>query len=105
MPPDRASEGWRDAALLLDMTLAAEDALLAVQQREDAGEQLTPTFVQLKLDQQSELADAALREATAISDYNIAIAQLEQAKGTLLRYNNIIMEETADDLTKGWARK
>ena len=27
MPPDRASEGWRDAALLLDMALAAEDAL------------------------------------------------------------------------------
>jgi uncharacterized protein with HEPN domain len=27
MPPDRSGEGWRDAALLLDMALAAEDAL------------------------------------------------------------------------------
>jgi hypothetical protein len=27
MPPDRASEGWRDEALILDMALAAEDAL------------------------------------------------------------------------------
>lgn len=74
---------------------AAADALLAVQQREDAGEQLTPTFVQLKLDQQSELADAAIRETAAISDYNFAIARLEQAKGTLLRYNNILLEEGA----------
>ena len=60
---------------------------------EDAGEALTPTFVQLKLDQQAELADAAIRESTAISDYNFAIARLEQAKGTLLRYNNILLEE------------
>ena len=27
MPPDRSDEGWRDAALLLDIMLAAEDAL------------------------------------------------------------------------------
>jgi uncharacterized protein with HEPN domain len=31
MPPDRASEGRRDAALLLDMALAAEDALSFVE--------------------------------------------------------------------------
>ena len=27
MPPDQTGESWRDAALLLDMALAAEDAL------------------------------------------------------------------------------
>jgi uncharacterized protein with HEPN domain len=27
MPPDSSDEGWRDAALLLDIMLAAEDAL------------------------------------------------------------------------------
>ncbi len=27
MAPDRSDESWRDAALLLDMMLAAEDAL------------------------------------------------------------------------------
>src|SRR5271165_6683109 len=27
MPPDQSGESWRDAALLLDMALAAEDAL------------------------------------------------------------------------------
>ncbi len=30
MPPDRSGESWRDAALLLDMMLAAEDALVFV---------------------------------------------------------------------------
>jgi len=30
MPPDRSDEGWRDAALLLDILLAAEDALAFV---------------------------------------------------------------------------
>ena len=27
MPPERSEESWRDAALLLDIMLAAEDAL------------------------------------------------------------------------------
>jgi uncharacterized protein with HEPN domain len=27
MPPDRSDESWRDAALLLDIMLATEDAL------------------------------------------------------------------------------
>jgi uncharacterized protein with HEPN domain len=30
MPPDEADESWRDAALLLDMRLAAEDAVAFV---------------------------------------------------------------------------
>ena len=30
MPPDRSGEGWRDAALLLDIMLAAKDALTFV---------------------------------------------------------------------------
>jgi outer membrane protein TolC len=72
---------------------AAADSLLAIQQRQDAGEALSPTFVQLKLDTQERLADAQTREVDAITNYNIAIARLEQAKGTLLRYNNIVMEE------------
>lgn len=84
---------WDRMVATRQSRFAARDALQAVEMREQAGEQLTPTFVQLKLDQQSELADAALRESAAVSDYNIAIARLEQAKGTLLRYNNIIMEE------------
>jgi outer membrane protein TolC len=72
---------------------AAADSLLAIQQRAEAGEALTPTFVQLQLDAQERLARAQAEEAAAISDYNVAISRLERAKGTLLRYNNVVMEE------------
>ncbi len=70
------------------------DALLAIQQRRQANaEALTPTFVQLELDTQERLANAQEDEATAISNYNISIGRLERAKGTLLRYYNILMEQ------------
>ena len=72
---------------------AAADSLLAIQQRAEAGEALTPTFVQLQLDAQERLARAQAEEAAAITDYNVAISRLERSKGTLLRYNNVVMEE------------
>jgi HAE1 family hydrophobic/amphiphilic exporter-1 len=72
---------------------AAEDALNAINARERANEPLTPEFVQLKLDTQDRLASALEAEAQAISNYNIALATLERAKGTLLRYNNVVLEE------------
>jgi outer membrane protein TolC len=73
---------------------AAADALSAIDERERANEALTPEFVNRKLDLQSQLAQAQQREAEADSNYMIALAVLERAKGTLLRYNNIIMEES-----------
>jgi hypothetical protein len=72
---------------------AAADALYAIQQREDANEPLTPEFVDRKLNLQERFAEASRAEAAAVSGYNIAIAALEEAKGTLLRYNNVVMEE------------
>ena len=74
---------------------AAADSLLAIQQRAEAGEALTPTFVQLQLDAQERLAREQALEASAVRDYNVAISRLERAKGTLLRYNNVVMEEDA----------
>ncbi|HEV7300511.1 MAG TPA: TolC family protein [Tepidisphaeraceae bacterium] len=72
---------------------AAADNLAALQQREDNQEPLTPEFVNLKLDAQARLAETARAEAASISNYNTAIARLEKAKGTLLRYNNVEMEQ------------
>ncbi len=75
---------------------SAKDALDAVQEREDNNQEpLTPEFVNRKLDLQSQLAETQRAEATAISDYQVSIATLERAKGTLLRYNNIVMAESA----------
>jgi outer membrane protein len=78
--------------------LASADALSAIEEREKADAAgLTPEFVNRKLDLQAELAQNASREAEAMSNYMIAISDLERAKGTILRYNNVIMEESPLD--------
>jgi outer membrane protein TolC len=79
---------------------AAEDALERINTREKNGEPLTPEFVQLKLQIQDALAQSLHNEADAISGYNIALSQLEKSKGTLLRYNNVILVEKPPD--SGW---
>jgi outer membrane protein TolC len=84
---------WSEIATSRNARFAAEAALTALQQREDANEPLTPTFVQLKLDTQERLSQSRTTEAQAISNYNFALARLERAKGTLLRYDNVMLEE------------
>lgn len=41
------------------------------------------------LEAQRDLIDAGVREITAVTSYNIALAELEYAKGTLLKKNNV----------------
>ncbi|MGA2440717.1 MAG: TolC family protein [Tepidisphaeraceae bacterium] len=72
---------------------AAEDALNRINTREKSGEPLTPEFVQLKLQIQDALAESRQNEAEAISNYNIALSTLEKAKGTILRYDNVVLQE------------
>jgi outer membrane protein TolC len=91
---------WDEMVATRLSVFAQRDALDAIQQREDKNEQLTPTFVQLKLDTQERLAANEQAANAAVANYNIAIAQLEQAKGTLLRYNNILMEEENAQLSQ-----
>ncbi len=84
---------WDELVQYRKGTFAQDDVRMALDQREQGGEALTPTFVQLKLDTQERLADARRSENTALANYNIAIYKLEEAKGTLLRYNNVILAE------------
>jgi len=72
---------------------AAEDALRYIEEREQAREPLTPTFIELKLSRQAALADAERQQIQAAVGYNVALEALELAKGTLLRYNNVVMKE------------
>jgi outer membrane protein TolC len=85
---------WEEMVGSTRARFAAADALAAIEERERGNEQLTPEFVNRKLDLQAQLAQTQSREAEASSNYMIAISRLEQAKGTLLRYNNILMEES-----------
>ncbi|MGH7179554.1 MAG: TolC family protein, partial [Tepidisphaeraceae bacterium] len=94
------STTWDEMSATRQAFFAEADALRGIQQREDGGEPLTPTFVQLKLDTQGRLAEIARAQQQSIANYNIAIASLEFAKGTLLRYNNILMEENTALLVK-----
>jgi outer membrane protein TolC len=74
--------------------LAAQRALGDIVERQQKGtEALTPEFVQLRLQLADQLAQQGEAENEALANYNIALERLERAKGTLLRYNNILMEE------------
>ncbi len=74
--------------------LAAKDALDKIETRERTGaEPQTPNWVQLKLDRQAALASARQTEIQATAAYNASVAQLERAKGTILRYDNVVLKE------------
>ncbi|MGH7892002.1 MAG: TolC family protein, partial [Thermodesulfobacteriota bacterium] len=45
------------------------------------------------LEAQRDLIDAGTREITAVTSYNIALAELEFAKGTILEKNDVRIEE------------
>jgi outer membrane protein len=66
-----------------------------LQKQIDAGAPDSFTFDQIfiRLQDQQQLAAAEQAEHQALNDYNYAIANLEKAKGTILRYNNVIMEQ------------
>jgi outer membrane protein TolC len=84
---------WQSIGQTRQARLAATRALETLQTLRVNGEPLTPNFVERELSRQQEVAQAERAEADAVAAYNIAISRLESAKGTLLRYNNVLMEE------------
>lgn len=76
---------------------AAEKALATLTERQQRNiEPLNPTSVQLRLNLQDLLTQAQEQENASVANYNIAIANLERAKGTLLRYDNVLMQESPE---------
>jgi outer membrane protein TolC len=70
-------------------TAAARIHLQALQDTEEIREQLTPEFLLVKLQAQQDLAQARRAEASAITNFNIAIAEVAQASGTVLELHRI----------------
>ncbi len=68
---------------------AAADNLRAIEAQEDAGVDLTPEFLDLKLRRQEVLAETEFDEIRALTGYNIAIANFYRTTGTLLERNGI----------------
>ena len=67
-----------------DAVAAAELELKALQDTEEIRGQLTPEFLSVKLSAQASLAEAERAELQAITDYNIALVELERTSGTVL---------------------
>ena len=71
---------------------AQEAFLTKLRARIDIGKFESQDYLSF-LDGQRNLADAIRAEFAAIAQYNSALAQFEFAKGTILRYNNIHLQE------------
>jgi outer membrane protein TolC len=78
----------RDSRLHYQNTLAYQEKL---NEKGDQPFTFDSLFVELQIRQQ--LLAAELAEDQALDDYNYAIASLEKAKGTILRYDNVMMEQ------------
>lgn len=72
---------------------SAEDFLDSVRAREVAK---TPEQIETELNSQGALANARQNLLQSLVDYNRAIVNLERAKGTLLAYNRITLDESFD---------
>ncbi|MBI5863829.1 MAG: TolC family protein [Planctomycetes bacterium] len=68
----------------------ADLSLRAFQERID---RVDPNTLQTELSQIENLGNTRARLAQLVVDYNIAISNLERAKGTLLRYNNVVIAD------------
>ncbi|MFO0840570.1 MAG: TolC family protein [Phycisphaerae bacterium] len=77
---------WEQIAPQHDAVLAAVRNLESLQARTL---RIDPEYLETELSAVEQLADTRTRLATVLTDYNTALATLERAKGTLLRYNNI----------------
>jgi outer membrane protein TolC len=85
---------WNEMVQTRKAVFANQDVVRGLKQRQATGnEPLTPNFIETVLNTEERLAAAERDNTQAIANYNIAIFRLERAKGTLLRYNNIMMEE------------
>lgn len=69
-----------------DAVIAAERSLRSLQARTES---ISPSFLQTELTQVENLGSVRSQLLQIITNYNIGIAQLERAKGTLLEYNNV----------------
>ena len=74
--------------------LSAEEEVRRLEaDRKARPEGMSPSLIQTELDAQLRLAEARRQEVAAMAGYSASLAALEQAKGTLLRYDNVVMDE------------
>lgn len=82
----------------LEAAKAAQETLRATKERQ---ERRDPPSLQFELDTHEQLAMARQQLLQALAEYNISLSNLERQKGTLLRYNNIVIRGIRDYLADG----
>ncbi len=90
---------WPDARAKREAALAAEQELSVLYDRREVETQESGTSLYLEklLDAQQRRATAREDFLNAIANYNVALTNLERAKGTLLRQENIEPKRQEDD--------
>ena len=103
---DNVATTWNRMVAARRQFFAAEDFLDALRARERAGQELSPEFVNRILQAEELVSIARQRLAQSIASYNISLAVLERAKGTLLRYNQVALREDPTPVPGGgeWQR-
>ncbi|HUT57847.1 MAG TPA: TolC family protein [Phycisphaerae bacterium] len=80
---------FRETELQRAVVKAKTLELQAIEDIERIRGRLTPEFLNLKLSTQGQLADAEIAELAAIQNYNLAVAQLAQVTGTILKQYSV----------------
>lgn len=73
---------------------AAERNLRALQART---QRIDPSYLQTELQAVEQLASTRQTLLQVLTDYNLGVAQLEKAQGTLLQYNNVAVTDVRTD--------
>lgn len=83
------AEAYETIAVARATRRAFAENLRVLEARAREQEGMTPEFLELRLNTQQRVADAEIRELAAVVTYNIALARLHEATGTLLEHNRI----------------
>ena len=80
---------WRQIRLARRRRQSAAAVLRGLEVQELSGQALDPTFLQLELNAQQDLAQAEIAEARARTGYNIDMVKFERDRGTLLEFDRV----------------
>ncbi len=80
---------WSQIRVARRRRLSAALVLRGLKVEELSGHALSPTFLQLQLNAQENLAEAQIAQSAAIAAYNLDLVQFERDKGTLLEFDRV----------------
>ena len=83
------TQDWRQVHLARRRRTSAAAVLRGLEVEELSGQALDPTFLQLELNAQQDLAQAEIAEAQALTSYNIDMVKFERDQGTLLEFDRV----------------